>query len=113
MSKWHARWSEKLEDDLQPQRDNTDDRILFFGALPVEIKLPARPLYTVSCSGLKLRLIKYLFVHAVFLGEVNHRLDIFRLCLIKERPIAHDKTTAFASSIDKFLGVSSHIPGCP
>jgi hypothetical protein len=74
-------------------------------------KLPARPQCTVSCSGLKLRLIKYLFVHTVFLGEVNHRLDIFRLCLIKERPIAHDKTTAFASSVNEFLAVSFHFIG--
>ena len=49
-----------------------------------------------------------LLVHAIFLGDVNHRLDIFRLCLIKEGPVAHDKTTALASSIDEFLAVSLH-----
>jgi len=53
-----------------------------------------------------------LAIYAVLLGEVNHRLDIFRLCMVKERPIAQDKTTAFAGSIDEFLGVISYLIGC-
>jgi len=87
---------------------------IFYSLGPCQWKTKpsARPQCTVSCSGLKLRLIIYLFVHAVFFGEVNHRLDIFRLCLIEERAIAHDKTTAFANGIDEFLAVSFHFIGC-
>ena len=55
---------------------------------------------------------KYLFVHTIFFGEVNHRLDILRLCFIEKRTIAHDETTAFAGSIDEFLAVSFHFIGC-
>jgi hypothetical protein len=55
---------------------------------------------------------KRLFVAAVFPGEVNHSLDIFRLCLIEKRAIADDETTAFASSVDEFLAVDFHFIGC-
>ena len=52
-----------------------------------------------------------LCIHAIFLGKVGHGPDVFRLCLIKERTIAHDKTTAFTNSIDEFLAVVSHFIG--
>ena len=50
-------------------------------------------------------------IDAVLFGDVNHRLDILRLCLIKERPIAHHKATAFANRIDQFFAVISHLLG--
>jgi hypothetical protein len=75
-------------------------------------KPSTRPRCTVSCSGLKLRLTEYLFVHAVFFGDVNHRLDILRLRLIEKRTIAHDETTTFSSRIDEFFAVVFHFTGC-
>jgi hypothetical protein len=52
-----------------------------------------------------------LFIYAVFLGGVYHRLDIFRLCLIKCHPIGHKITAAFAAGIDELLDAVFHLLG--
>lgn len=46
-----------------------------------------------------------LFVYALLPGRVDHRFDIFRFGLIKERPIAHDQTATFTSGINELLDV--------
>ena len=70
------------------------------------------PVHSLFSSIKSQHFMMYLSVHTIFFGEVNHRLHILRLCLIKERPIAHNKATAFANSIDEFLAVIFHLLGC-
>ena len=104
---------EKLKDGLQPQGISRMKGI-FFSLEPCQWQnetIGKAPLYS-FLFRIETPLIQYLFVHAVFLGELNHRLDILRLCLIEKGSIAHDETAAFAGSIDEFLAVSFHFIGC-
>jgi hypothetical protein len=52
--------------------------------------------------------VLHLFIYAVFLGEFDHSLDVFCLCLVKECPIAHDITAVLTSNIDTFLYIVLH-----
>ena len=54
---------------------------------------------------------KVLFVRAVRLGRIDHRLDIFRLGFVEESSVAYNETTIFASNVDEILDVVFNLLG--
>src|SRR4030043_74589 len=69
------------------------------------------PIHSLSSTIIPSARVEYLFVYAVFLGEINHSLDVFRFCLVEERPVTHDITAAFTCSVDKVLYIVFYLLG--
>ena len=53
-----------------------------------------------------------LAVEPVFSASLHHRLEVFRLYVIEESPIAQYETTALPGSVYELLDVLLHLLGC-
>jgi hypothetical protein len=96
----------------QSQHHSVESRPVESLELSAGHKAVRAPMPSLSSRYYKLSPFRCLLVYAVLLGGIHHGLDIFRLCLIEERPVAHDKATTLTDSIYEFLDVISHVLGC-